>query len=391
MLAAGLLAVLSLTPLPPGSVTIDGFFNEWVDQPKLLMDRTLRGSLVGPGDLDANVQLAVDAGHLYVALQVVDDTFQHGTVDRGDGVELLFRGAKSARFRIVLNDLEEHPAQVFKDGKPFKDAKIYSTTRRNGWAVELALPVEALPGLREGETGFVVTIRDSDADPMVVDAVLASGPVAGDGLPAQKDLSCEATAGLYTQYLKDRGGILTTLARRKGDLAGDSTPEEIVVNDADLVVTGLGLPEGASYYYFSHGWPEGSTLGRFDLMELDGRPGNEILVEHVVHGGEVNTTILEIFGIQDGLLKKMWGQRLAEVFPARNAEARSTFRLLPNRGKGPARFEVTRAVLKNLDEGSYPPDPPGSIVDQPLPLPWTSPGGRKYALEGDVWQVQPER
>lgn len=389
MLAGALLAALSVAPLPPGAIAVDAYFNEWAGMPRLLLDRTLQGSLAGPGDLEGTIQVATDGTYLYLAFQVVDDVLQNGTQRVGDGAELRFRGTKGVRFQLVLNDLEGHPAELLKDGRPYKAAKIASTTRRNGWAVELGLPLADLPGVKEGPVGLVATIRDADREPQTFEAVMATGHLRGDGLPEDLDLSFEATAGLYEQYLQDKGGIVTTLSRKKADVTGDGAPEEVVLNDADLVILGQGLADGAAYFFFSHGWPEGTTLGRFDLMELDGRPGKEILLEHTLNTPDVSTTILEVFGVGNGALHKMFGTRLAETFHGRPGVARSTFRVLPGRGKGPARFEVTRASLTDLDEGTYPPEPPGVRADQPMPLPWTSPGPRTYRLEGDAWQPEP--
>lgn len=390
MFVGALLSVLGLAPVTPGTLTVDAFFDDWSEQPVLALDRTVRGSIAGPNDLIGRVQIAQQGESLFFALQIQDDTFQRGTSALGDGAEIVFKGpAGTARFAIVLNQLEGTPAEVRRDGRPYKAAQVASTTRKDGWAVELSLPVAAFPGVREGEVGLAVTVRDADHDPSM-EAVMSTGPIGRDGLPELPNVRLDAALGMYGLYESERGSTMTELARRKGNVAGDENAEEIVVNDTDLVVAGRGLPEGATFFYFTHGWGSGATLKRFDLQELDGRPGKEIIVERVEHTADVDTEILEVYGVQDGLLKRMFAQKLAEVFTGRGAEVRARFKVLPPKGgKGPARFEVTAAAARNITEFDYPPEPPGIRSYQPLTLPWQEGAGSVfYGLEGEFWHRQ---
>lgn len=391
-----LATVVGLVPLPPGTVTVDAFFDDWLDIPLVPLDKTVRGSLAGPADLDARVQMAMVGDDIVFALQVRDDLFQRGTATTGDGVEILYRGPggrRTARIQLVLNQLEGHPAQLRLGGQPVKGARIASTLRKDGWAVEAAVPVSTLPGFRDAPVGLAITVRDSDHDPTETEAVLTTTPLAADGLPALENFRFDAALGVYGLYQSERGGTLTDLASTKGDVAGDALAEEVVVNDVDVVVAGRGLPEGATYYYFAHGWGAGTTVSRLDLMELDGRPGKEIVLERVEHPPGVDVTILEIYGASGGVLKRMFAQKLAEVFPDRGAEVRSRFRILPRPAgaagkKAPARFEVTRAVVRSLDEFTYPPEPPGARSHQPIPLPWQGEGSLFYSLSDDHWSRQ---
>ena len=392
MFAGVLLSVLGLAPVLPGTLTVDAFFDDWSEEPVWQLDRTVRGSIAGPSDLVGRIQLAQSGESLFFALQIQDDEFQRGTPTLGDAAEILFKGpAGTARFLVVLNQLEGTPAEVFRGGKPYKAARIASTTRKDGWAVELSLPVSVFPGLKEGDVGLAVTVRDADHDPSM-EAVLSTGPIGRDGLPEFPNVRLDVALGMYGLYQGERGTTMAELSRTRGNVAGDENPEEIVVNDLDLVVAGRGLPEGATFFYFTHGWGAGATLKRLDLQELDGRPGKEILVERVEHAPDVDTEILEIYGVQDGLLKRMFAQKLAEVFPSRGAEVRARFKVLPGAGRGrngPARFEVTRGVAKNVTEFDYPPELPGVRGYQPLRLPWSAEAGSAfYGLEGEFWQSQ---
>jgi len=387
-----LATVVGLIPLPPGSITVDAFFDDWLEVPLVPLDKTVRGSLAGPDDLDARVQVAVIGDAVAFALQVRDDVFQRGTATTGDGVEILYRGpgGKTARVKLILNALEGHPAELRLGGRPVEGARIASTLRKDGWAVEAAVPIAILPGFRDGAVGLALTVRDSDRDPSETEALLTTSPLAADGLPALENVRFDAALGIYGLYQSERGGTLSELARIKGDLAGDALPEEVVINDADVVVAGRGLPDGATYYYFTHDWGAGATVSRLDLMELDGRPGKELVLERVEHPSGVDVTVLEIYGVSGGVLKRMFAQKLVEVFPDRGAEVRSRFKVLPRpagpAGKSvPARFEITRAIVRGMDEFTYPPEPPGARSYQPIPLPWHGGGSLFYSLSDDHW------
>jgi hypothetical protein len=386
--AAAVLAALGLVPLPPGALTVDAYFDDWVEVPLVPLDKVVRGGLAGPDDLDARVQLSVMGDELAFAFQVRDDLFQRGTLTTGDGLEILYRGpgGKSARVHVVLNQLEGHPAEVRSGGRSIKGARVASTLRKDGWAVEVSLPLAVFPGFRDAPVGLAVVVRDSDHDPTEAEAVLTTAPLGPDGLPAVENVRFEPALGVYGLYQSERGGTSAELATTRGDIAGDALAEEIVVNEEDVVVAGRGLPDGATYYYFTHGWGPGATVSRLDLMDLDGRPGKEILLERVEHPSGVDVTVVEIYGVTRGVLNRMFAQKLSESFPDRGAEVRSRFKILPAPGrKGPARFEVTRAEARGLDEFTYPPEPAGARSYQPLPLPWQGTGSVFYGLTDDFW------
>ncbi len=394
MLAAVVLAQsLTMVPVAPGTFTVDAFFDDWSEVRPTPVDRVSRGSLLGPDDCVPRARLAFAGDRLFVAVEVRDDLRQRGSEQFGDGLELAYASASgkgTLRLQVVLGELEgERPAQAVVRGRAAADVQVAGTQRKDGWAVELSVPLTRLPGVRDEAFGLAVVVRDADQDPTVPDAWLTSAPLAADGLPELRTLRFEPTAGLYTQYVAELGQEPEVLSRTRGDLAGTPDAEEVVVNTQDLVVAGRGLPDGAIYYLFRHGWPVGTRVVRLDLMELDGRPGRELLLEREVLADGVRVQILEVYGVRDGVLLRRFAQKLGEVFTDRGgASARSTFRILPSKGKGPRTFEVTVARLEGLDETTYPPETPGSRPYQPLPLPWQVEHAQRFALEGEVWERQ---
>lgn len=388
-LVAAILAALPLAPSPPGTIAVDAFFDDWKDLPVLPLEHLARGDLAGPGDLAGTVHVTFSDRTLFVGVQVRDDLFQPGYGRGGDRLALVFApaGRRPTTIDVVLNELEgAKPAEVRLRGRPVPGARVAGTTRRDGWAVELSLPLAAVPGALDGPVPFAAVVRDVDHDGVTVSAVVATAPIDGRGVPRAPTLHLDPAAGLYDRYRAERGVDPAIHARRRIDVSGDGVPELVVVNAADVVVLGRGLPGDAIYFYFTHGWADGAELLRLEAEDLDGRPGRELVVTRSAWRvpEKVRVEVLEIYGIREGFLKRMFGQQIAELRPAEGAELRARVRFL--RARGPRRIAVSPARARKLTRATYtPPDLPGTRPYEPLPLPWETRRAVIYALEGDVW------
>jgi hypothetical protein len=370
----------------PGAIEVDAFFEDWQGLTSFAFEHLVSGDLAGPGDLAGTVGVTYDGAHLYAGVQVKDDVLQPGAGRGGDRLALVFVvGGRKRTLEVTLNDLEgARPAAMKLDGKVVLDGRISGTTRKDGWAVELSIPLAALPGVTAGAFAFSAVVGDVDRDPTKTEAVIATAPAGG---PA--NLRFDTTAGLFEQYLAERGALPKELGRRRTDVNGDGAPEEVVVNDTDVVVLGRGLPGGAIYFYFGHAWGEGATLQNLELKDVDGRPGNEIVVTHSRWAvpGELRVEVLEIYGVRDGFLKRMFGQKLVEERPREGAELRTTLRFLGPKKRGePHRIAVSPAVVTGLTQATWAPAESGRSYE-PIPLPWDEdkPKDVVYELRDDVW------
>lgn len=388
-LAAILLAApLVVGPSAPGDIAVDAFFQEWDGRPVALVDRTVKGTHGGPKDLSARLQIAFDADHLYLAVQAVDDVFQPGAATTGDRLEIVFapEGKAPRRLRVLLNQLELGIAPALElDGKPYRHGKVIGTTRRDGWAIEAQVRLKDLPGVVGPDVPIVALIDDADADSVRIEATVSNGPVDAERRPTLATFRLDPTGDAERLYLSDRGSP-TVLARHQGQLTGDPLNEALLITNEDIVVLGR-LPGNAAYLYFTHGWRTGAEVLRSDLMELDGRPGKELFVEHREWAvpGEVQVDVVEVFGVRDGVLRRMFAAKTAERFVKRGGAAVAKFRVL--KGKGARRFKVEAATLEGeINEGSYyVVDPPGVVPHEPLPVPWEEKGGVVYRLQGEAW------
>lgn len=395
MLATALAQLLSLVPMPEGAFKVDAYFDDWAptegaDSPAVIMlDRPSAGAIDGPDDASARVQMAVSGDRLFVAVQVRDDRFQPGTLTLGDGLTLLFRGSSSVRIQIVLNELEGRVAVLKREGRAYAQGSIASTLRKDGWAVELSLPLKDLPGLSAGESSLALVLRDCDADITLPEGILSTTALGADGFPLQPTVRFSPGAGLYEAYLADQGGFVPlVLARTQGQVVSGGPEEEVVLNARDLVVLGRGLGEQTTYAYYAHGFAPSTTVKVLDLQELDGAPGKDIFVSHVRHAPEVDVDLIEVFGFRGGYLFRGFGQKLGETFiktaDTSGGSARSTFRVLP--GRGSRRFEVSVAKVVGQTEFTYPREAVREPAYEPLPLPWNTPRAVMYRFETEAWR-----
>ncbi len=390
MTAILLLAPLVLTPVEPGAIKIDRLMGDWEGQPYVLVDQAVKSEdHRGPEDFSARVRMAYTAEHLFFAFEVKDDHFIDGGYKRGERLEIVFApaGHRVTRFEVVLNDLETKPATLRRNGSPIR-SKLLGNSRVDGWALELQLPRKRIPGLGIDPVPFAILLHDADNWKAKADGIWSSAPVNAKRVPTEPSLQLDPGGGHYVAYEEERGAA-TVLERVRSNFAGDAHPEQIVLNDRDLVILGSGLPGGGGYFYFTHGWPEGAEVQRFELMQLDGKPGKEILVVYEAWEvpDEVRLRTVEIYGMHKGYLMRRFAARLGESFPKTRAAAKAKMRLL--KGK-PRAIQIAVPVLRGLNRGSYVAGQPADGV-WPLRLPWEHSRPAVYVLEGEGWTLTRSR
>ena len=357
----------------PNDIKLDARFEDWSGRPARAIDQVVDGvPLRRATDLKATARFAFTGTQLVVGVEVVDDVFQPGPARRGDRLEI---HAGERAFEVVLGDLESSKPFVLRNKRRVKRARAVGITRIDGWAVEVSIPVDALPPMRDEGVPFSVRVLDADDWKVKADTVLSTD------LPT---LQLDPDAGLYEGYLAENG-IQDEWRRARGDLVGDRRLETIVLNERDLVVFGSGLPGGPGYMFFTHGWGNGAEVTHFQLRQLDGKAGLELVMAHREWEvpGEVQTELLEVFGVRDGNLRKMFAQRLAERFPKMNAEASSEWTLLPR--KTAHAIAVSPAKVRGLNRGNYVEAVAGDA--HPVPMPWLRRKRLVYRLTGDAWTL----
>lgn len=372
--------------------TIDAFFDEWAGRPLSLFDSAVQGKRDGSGDLGGTWQVAFDESRIYLAAQVVDDKFQPGGADQGDRLFFVFRAddGPTRTVQVLLNTLEVRPPTVQIDGKPCPGCKTAGTMRVDGWAVEVSIPSLQLPLAGAGTVRSAGLVHDADADAGTVEGVVSSAPVDGSLAPTRKNLRLEALAALDEGrqiYQADRKPLGLPKRTLHGDVFGDSFPEEVLVTDDDVVLIGKDLPERAAYLYFTHGWREDPEVTRAEFAELDGVPGDELIVEHtewsVLH--EVRVGIVEVYGMHEGYWKRRFAHKVHVEFVGKGS-ATAPFEVLRARDGKAHRLQIGVAVPDGLErKDDYRADP-SNFYAPPPPMPWNRKKPLVFRLEGERWR-----
>lgn len=374
------------------SPTIDAFFDDWAGRPLSLFDRAVQGKRDGSGDLGGTWQVAFDVSRVYLSAQVVDDKFQPGGASQGDRLFFVFRpdDGPTRTVQVLLNTLEVRPPTVQIDGKPCPGCKTAGTMRVDGWAVEVSIPNMQLPLVGAGTVRSAGLVHDADADATVVEGVISSAPVDGALAPTKKNLRLEALAALdegRAIYRADRKPLGMPKRTLHADVFGDAFLEEVLITEDDIVLIGKDLPERAAYLYFTHGWREDPEVTRAEFAELDGVPGDELIVEHSEWSveGEVRVGIVEIYGMHDGYWKRRFAHKVHVEFVGKGA-ATAPFEVLRKRDGKAHRLQIGVAVPDGLERRDHYRADPGDFYAPPVPMPWNRRKPLVFRLKGERWR-----
>jgi len=200
---------------------------------------------------------------------------------------------------------------------------------------------------------------------------------------------------VYALYRKDRGvGGGRPSFDFVTDVAGDPSPERVLVHGKDLVVFGKGFRQGLSYAFITIGVTEPKDILDVTARDFTGDGKAEIIVRAVLHakaskalGGDlVERRALMIYGIKN--------DALARIFAAETSRAVGDNEVLGavafQPGKRGMDIELRPARALGWTEKSYPfpPDTTTAGGLEPLLLPWGDAGKRRYHWDGSAYVVE---
>jgi hypothetical protein len=384
MLPLLLAAPLALSPL--SGTKIDAFFQDWAQEPALRL--LTQSGHCGGTDLAAVINVGFTAKDLRFAAQVVDDRALGGGETTGDGLALRFvlPNGKTRALQVVLNDFEPpHGPSLRLDGRPYKRGKVVATTRVDGWAVELSMPLRDLPGWLGGPRRFAAVISDADADPTEAEGVCTTARLNAEGWPIAANVNFGGPEPYFAQFMAERSDTGHVRDQETLDLDGDGTDELVVLTGRDLFVGGPDITGSPGYVYFTHGWQPDAQLLRFEALPLGKKRGTQVLIEHSewAVAGETQITIAEIYALQPDGLQRVFAQQTGESAPAWHAQATAKLQVRAGR-RGPS-LRVGPAKVQGFN--------PGNLVniggENPpfvrLPWPWDHPKGTTWGYTKGRW------
>jgi hypothetical protein len=178
------------------------------------------------------------------------------------------------------------------------------------------------------------------------------------------------------------------------DVVEDQQMERVVVHDRDLVVFGKGFKKGLSYTYLTIGVKESKDILSVTARDLVGDGKAEIIVHAVVNAQASEAMGGDIVQRQALYIYKVQGETLTRIFAAETGRALKGKRILGSVAfmQDGNKWDLEVRPLRALgwDQQSYPfPEdqhPAGGL--EPLLLPWSDAGSRRYVYDGSQYVLK---
>lgn len=300
-------------------LVLDGVVREWSeltpveDAPSVLVGPR---SWSGRDDASFSFAMARDAEALWVAVEVRDERVtrsrEHRTSE--DALVLSFaheQGSGRAAWELALQPGvpgEYAGAVSYRGGRsgPVPGASVVEAPTGSGYMLEARIPWSALGAVSANFRSLRARLAYHDADAGArVESVIATGP--GDA-ERNADLALTVNAvqlgginpgaDLVTRFRADRGlAAVNPVLDRRVNLAGDASPERLVVFPNQMMVSGPGVGDGARYSFVEFPTGPGVTLSEVDTRDLTADGRAEILVRFRVPTGDFSREVLHLYAL----------------------------------------------------------------------------------------------
>lgn len=372
-LSSGWAAGIPGVGVDPKTLRVDGNLKEWSSLTAL--DKAVKGS-PKRADLEAKAALGYDATHLYLAVDVTDDTLKGG--GGGDQIELVlgFPGGSTQSVMVIPGEPGKSAGAVKRGGVAVTGAKAVEAPRAGGYTLEAQIPWSAFPDAATVRVGLKAGVFVHDSDGGAVDAIVGSAAGVAHGSLAPFPL--EAEQALAVGLLKQKS--ITTGPRYEllADVVGDSMKERVAVYEQYLVVLGPTFRKGTEYYWSDLGVDASrGQLPSLELRDLTGDGRAELVMRKRSGAGARYREVLDVwsFGAND-TPSSIFRHEVAVVTESGSVE--NTVSFVPDGAKLAIKLEP--GSPKRYDASSYK-EPSLAGIDGVL-LPWGSVKSRTFKLSG---------
>ncbi len=244
--------------------------------------------------------------------------------------------------------------------------------------------------------GLAVVDEESWEPKMKSSAAAPRGPAKDAPPPPRPPSADEMLDRVYALYKQDRG-----VSRGKKpsfdfvtDVVEDKQMERVLIHERDLVVFGKGFKKGLSYTYLTIGVKEPSHILSVTSRDLVGDGKAEIIVHAVLDAQASKSLGGDIVRRQALFVYKIIGENLTRIFAAETARSlkgnriMSSLAFLPKGSAVDLELRPLRALGWTQKSYPFPEDrhPAGGL--EPLLLPWTTVGVRRYSFNGSEYVLQ---
>ncbi len=201
---------------------------------------------------------------------------------------------------------------------------------------------------------------------------------------------------VYALYRTDRKvGIERPRFDFVADVAGDATPERVLIHGKDIVVFGKGFKEGMSYAYITIGVDSPKDVVDVTAKDVTGDGKAEIVVRGLLHAKESKQMGGKVVDRKSLFVYQVFESGLRRVFAAETGRALGDDSVSENVTFVPSGrsivFELTPGRVVGWSESSYPfpidKYPYGGL--EPLLVPWGDVQKKRYHYDGSAYVADP--
>ncbi len=362
MATPALAADLPCGPAEPGTVILDGLTDDWAE---------VAGIDAGGKDpnLSFTLKCNVEEQTIMLLVDVRDTYFVRTKAARPgeDHIELTLAGH---RLTIFPGDARAIPTLVRWGPRPAKKIKAVSALQQSGWAVELAVPMSAIPGYKAGmPLSYRATVADCDSKATLrtertVDSV-------GSIVFAEGDSALEG-------FLKDRNLKRSDIWFDKGLSLGGKAGGRVVVAGRDLAF----ITDG---YVFI----ELPIHGRADVkdarvVDLAGDGRQAVVLRYVERGGGGSRDVLAAWRlVGDSEIRRVFAAEVGKATPQGRLDDKVAF---VKRGRA-TDIVIDAGAAPGLSAATWRESPAEDMI--PVMLPWAPEKDAhhaRYQFSGDEYK-----
>jgi hypothetical protein len=352
-------ADLPCGPVEKGTIRVDGLTEDWNEVDGL--DGGGRDS-----NLSFTIKCNVDDRALYLLIDVRDNYFVRTKAAKPgeDHLVLTFAGHKLS---VFPGDNAALPSKLAWGTKPAKGISAASALQPRGWAVELALPLGAVPGFRAGQPSLPFAIEAFDCDSKAALKTERSVELAGRIAFAEGESALD-------EFLKDR-------SLRRADIFWEHPIAFGRTSGAQVVLAGKYMAVISDGYFFQ----ELPVRDRRDLkdervVDLAGDGRQALVLRYVERGSGGAREVLAAYRFGDSQATRVFAMEIGKSAGASKIEDRVTF---VKRGRA-TDILVEAQPAVGWTQATYKEAPADDVI--PVLLPWADERRARYTFHGDEYQ-----
>ncbi|MGZ3440006.1 MAG: hypothetical protein ACXVDD_10830 [Polyangia bacterium] len=357
--ASALAADLPCGPAEKGTINLDGLTDDWAE---------VDGIDAGGKDPNLSFTLKCNVEERTIMLLVdVRDSYFVRTRAAKPGEDHLELTLAGHRLTIFPGDARAIPTVARWGTKPAKNVKAVSALQQNGWAVELAIPMAAIPGYKIGMP-LAYKLAAADCDSKAALKTERTVDSAGSIVFAEGDAALEG-------FLKDRNLKRSDIWFDKGISLGGKSGGRVVMAGRLMAF----ITDG--YVFIELPVKSRADVKETRLADLAGDGRQAILMRYVERGSGGTRDVLAAWRVvADSEIRRVFAAEVGKQTAAGRVDDKVSF---VKRGRA-TDIIVDAGAAGGLAAATWRETPADDMI--PVMLPWADDRHARYQFSGDEYK-----